>query len=259
VDYFPVRSGLEAVLPMSCLIEWTGRGAHPPEIVVVESVVDRDLDVPILERKMDSSWGAREIFWERDGQLRPGHYVWTVAVAGPRGRILASAQQNVTVAFPRNPTIAISSLVLGAACKPHAFAGGLRKRPPPGRGAAAPLILHVDPMQLGSCRIATEPDGRFRREDTLHALVRIYPTEKLDKNRPEAWSAQFVLRSAAGKIETEQQIPFGIDSGSGLFASVAMPLALPSVTTGRHTVGVEIQGPGLKKPLSQAEPVFILP
>lgn len=257
VDYFPVRSGFEAVLPMSCLIAWTGPGSHPAEIVIVESVVDRDLDVPILERTMVSSWDAREIFWERDGQLRPGRYIWRVAVAEPHGRVLASAQQDVTVAFPRHPAVAVSSLVLGEACKPHPSANGLRKRPPPGH--AAPLSLTVDPMQLGSCRFAPEPDERYGRDDTLHAFVRIYPVEKLEKNRPEAWTARFTLQSPTGRIESEKEIPFAVDSGSGLFASVAMPLAQPGVTAGQHTVGVEIQGPGLKKPLSQTESVFITP
>jgi hypothetical protein len=257
VDYFPVRSGMEAILPMSCLIAWTGRGARPAEIAIVESVVDRDLDVPILERKLDSPWTARGVFWERDGQLRPGHYIWRVAVAGPQGRILASAQESVTVAFPRHPAIAVSSLVLGKACKPHTSENGLRKRPPPGHVAPAPVLLTVDPMQLGNCRFAAEPDERFGREDTLHALVRIYPDAKLDKNRPETWSARFTLRSAAGDVESEEQIPFGVDSGSGLFASGALALARPGVTAGQHTVEVEIQGPGLKKPLSQSEPVLI--
>jgi hypothetical protein len=259
VDYFPVRSGFEAVLPMSCLVKWTGPGAHPAQILIVESVVDRDLNVPILERTMDSSWDAREIFWERDGQLRPGRYIWRVAVAGPHGRILASAQQNVTVAFPRHPVVAVSSLVLGDACKPHPSANGLRKRSPPGDEAAAPLLLTVDPMQLGNCRFTPEPDERFGRDDTLHALIRIYPLEKLEKNRPEAWSARFTLRSATSNIESEKQIPFRIDSGSGFFASVAMRLAQPGVTTGQHTFDVEIQGPGLRRPLSQTESVFIAP
>ncbi len=114
-------------------------------------------------------------------------------------------------------------------------------------------------MQLGNCRFAAEPDERFGRGDTLHALVRIYPDAKLDKNRSETWSARFTLRSAVGDVESEQQIPFGVDMGSGLFASGTLALARPKVTAGQHTVEVEIQGPGIKKLLSQSEPVFIAP
>ncbi len=163
VDYFPVKAGMEDVLPMSCVIAWKGRGDHPGEIVIAESVVDQDLNVPLLERTMDSAWTARGVFWERDGQLRPGHYVWRVAVGDQRGHILASAQRNATVAFPRDPAVAVSSLVLGKACKPHISANGLRKRPLQGASDPAAILLTVDPMQLGDCRFSPEPDVRFGR------------------------------------------------------------------------------------------------
>ena len=49
VNYFPVKSGMEAALPMSCVIAWKGKGERPGEIVIVESIVDQDLNTPILE------------------------------------------------------------------------------------------------------------------------------------------------------------------------------------------------------------------
>ncbi len=49
VNYFAVKSGMEAALPMSCVIAWKGKGERPGEIVIVESIVDQDLNTPILE------------------------------------------------------------------------------------------------------------------------------------------------------------------------------------------------------------------
>lgn len=259
VDYFPVRAGMESVLPMSCLITWKGKGEHPGEIVIAESVVDQDLNVPLLERKMDSTWSARSVFWERDGQLRPGRYVWRVAVGDQQGRILASAQRNVTIEFPRNPAVAVSSLVIGKACKSHVSANGLRQRPAKGSPDQTATQLTVDPLQLGNCRFLPEPGVQFQQGETLRALLRIYPIAKLEKNRPETWSARFTILSATGSPEGEQQIAFAADSGSGLVASAAWQLTQPGMTTGSHTVRVEIAGPGIKKPLSQAEAFSIEP
>ncbi len=259
VDYFPVKSGLEAVLPMSCVIAWKGKGERPGEMVIVESIVDQDLNTPLLERKLDTAWTTRGVFWERDGQLRPGHYIWRVAVADPGGHILASAQRNVTVAFPRNSSVAISSLVIGRDCKRHPSANGLRKRPPSGSETSAPFLLSVDPMQLEDCRFAPEPDARFQKDDTLRAFLRIYPDAKLEKNSPEKWNASFTILSPAGTVEAEQRIPFNVDNGSGLVAAAAMHLALPSISNGPHSLHVEVEGPGLKKLLTEADEFSIEP
>ncbi len=141
VDYFPVRSGMEAILPMSCLIAWTGeRSTSNLEIAIVESVVDSDLDVPILERKLDSPWTDRGVFWERDGQLRPGHYVWQVAVAGLQGHICSfrSGKRHCGI-LRRSLQLRSASLVLMEVLQ-DARVGkrGLRKRHLQGHAAAAP-------------------------------------------------------------------------------------------------------------------------
>jgi hypothetical protein len=46
VDYFPTRGGVMPVLPMSGLIEWTGKGPAPRELSVAESVEDVTLATP---------------------------------------------------------------------------------------------------------------------------------------------------------------------------------------------------------------------
>ncbi len=257
VDYFPGHSGLEAVLPMSCLITWTGHGPRPTKIFIVESVIDKDLSTTVLERQLDSTWEARSVFWERDGLLRPGNYAWRIAVADAQGRILASAQRDIRVTYPRQPAVSVSSLVLSKSCDLQQPASGLLHRSTAAQKKIEPLQFKVDPLQLTSCRIKPEPTDSYAATDTLHALVRIYPNGKTEKNRPENWTATFLLRSNAGSIESQQQIPFTIDSQSGLLASAVLPLT--GILAGTHSLDVELRGPGLRKPVTESRQVLVQP
>ena len=257
VDYFPGHSGLEAILPMSCLITWTGHGPRPSKIFIVESVIDKDLSTTVLERQLDSTWEARSVFWERDGLLRPGNYAWRIALADAHGQILASAQRDIRVTYPRQPAVSVSSLVLSKSCDLQQPASGLLHRSTAAQKQIEPLQFKVDPLQLTSCRIKPEPTDSYAATDTLHALVRIYPNGKTEKNRPENWTATFLLRSNAGSIESQQQIPFTIDSQSGLLASAVLPLT--GILAGTHSLDVELRGPGLRKPVIESRQVLVQP
>ena len=96
VDYFPLRDGLQPVLPMSAVIEWTGHGRGPVLISIAERVEDPNLAHVILERELRVHWNGRRLSWERDGQLSPGHYLWSIAVHDGQGNIYAYRQESST-------------------------------------------------------------------------------------------------------------------------------------------------------------------
>ncbi len=256
VDYFPVRDGLEPVLPMSAVVEWIGHGRGPILLSVAERVEDVNLAHVILERELRVHWDGRSLSWERDGQLAPGHYLWSIAVHDGQGNIYAFSKKKVDVEFPR-PGMHVSSLIVGKSCRTDSVpTTGLQHRPVPG----APEQVHfaVDPMRAGGCRIRPDTLGSFASTDTLHAFVRLYPPEKLDKGKPESWKAKFILRSQSGAVETEQEILFTLDSGSGYLAFLQMPLNSAQITPGPHTVDVEMMGPGIHKDLRESRSISIL-
>src|SRR5271163_590742 len=263
VDYFPLREGLEPVLPMSCLVEWAGLGHGPAQLYVAESVEDQNLGTTILQKNITAQWDGRSLTWERDGQLRPGRYVWSVAVHDGNGKILSSAQEKVNVDFPHDPPVAVSSLVVGKSCRnDDRKVVGLRQRPTAdssGKDQAERPRLQIDPMRAADCRIQPESTDRFDSTDVLHALVRIYPADKFDKHGADNWTAKFLLRSQSGSIEKEEDLPFTIDSGSGYLAAIQMPLNVPGISSGQHTLDVEMRGPGIHSELKESRSISIQP
>ena len=113
-------------------------------------------------------------------------------------------------------------------------------------------------MRAGDCRIKPDTLGSFVTTDTIHAFIRLYPPEKLDKGKPETWKAKFLLRSQSGAVESSKEIPFTLDSGSGYLASVQMPLNSAQITPGPHTLEVEMLGPGVRKDLRESRSIAIL-
>jgi hypothetical protein len=256
VDYFPVRDGLEPVLPMSAVVEWTGHGRGPILISIAEEVEDAALAHVILQRELRVHWDGRNISWERDGQLSPGHYLWRIAIHDGGGNIYAFSQKKVDVEFPR-PGLLLSSLIVGKSCREDTVeTTGLQRRPQ--LGAPEHVHIAVDPMRAGDCRIRPDTLGSFTPTDTIHAFVRLYPPEKLDKGKPESWKAKFILRSHSGAVESEQEIPFTLDSGSGYLASVQMPLNSTQIAPGPHTLDVEMRGPGIHRDLRESRSISIL-
>jgi hypothetical protein len=258
VDYFPVHAGLEPILPMNCMVEWTGHGPGPTELSFLESVEDLDFSTMILQREISAHWDGQRLFWERDGQLRPGNYIWRVVVHDQSGKILSSTAEKVVVPFPRQPAVAISSLVLGKSCvEASRAASGLEQRPRSASTGEEHMNL-IDPMRASGCRLKPELTGSFASTDRLHAFIRIYPIEKLEKRTPESWTAKFVLRSKSGFVEIEKEIPFTVDSGSGYLASIDLPLDAHEISSGQHTLDVEMRGPGIRNDLKETRPLSIL-
>jgi hypothetical protein len=258
VDYFPVRGGLEPVLPMSSVVEWTGMGRGPSQLSIAESVEDTTLSNTVLQREINVHWNGHSLTWERDGQLRPGDYVWRIAVHDGSGKILSSAEEKIDVAYPRQSSMEMSSLVLGKSCrKDSESATGLQRRPTAGsddKEKAHPLI---DPMRADGCRLQPEATSRFTSTDTLRAFVRIYPDEKLEKRHRENWTAEFVLRSKSGTVETDRAIPFAVDSGSGYLAAIELPLDTRGISAGLHTLDVAIHGSGAHGDLKRSRQLWI--
>lgn len=256
IDYFPLRDGLEPVLPMSAVVEWIGHGRGPILLSIAERVEDVTLAHVILERELRVHWDGRSLSWERDGQLTPGHYLWKIAIHDGQGNVYAFGQKKVDIDFPR-PGIAVSSLIIGKSCRTAANdTSGLQRRPQP--GAPHPAHIAFDPMRAGDCRLKPDTLGSFGPTDTIHAFVRLYPPEKLDKGKPESWKAKFILRSRSGAVESSQEIPFTLDSGTGYLAAVQMPLNSAQITPGQHTLEVEMQGPGIHKALLESRPISIV-
>jgi len=251
VDSFPIRSGLEPVLPMSSVVQWTGHGRGPLLISVAEIVEDRDLAHVILERELRVHWDGRSLSWERDSQLTPGHYAWSIAVHDGAGNIYAFNARNIDVDFPKPGATGVSSLIVGKSCRDDTSqVNGLKRRP--AHGQKEQTNLSIDPMRAGDCRLKPDVLGNFGMTDTLHAFVRIYPPEKIDKGKPESWRAKFLLRSESGAVEAAREIPFTSDSGSGYLASVEMPLNVDGMSLGAHTLEVEMRGPGIHHELKQS-------
>jgi len=257
VDYFPLRSGLEPLLPMSALVEWTGAGRGPGRLSVVESVDDLNLSTPLMERAVQVKWDGHRVSWERDGSLHPGQYLWRIAVHDGNGAVFASAERKITVTLPRETSVEVSSLIVGKSCREQAGAvDGLRRRTTDNHDDVQPPS-QIDPMRAVDCRIKPEASDKFASTDRLHAFVRIYPSEKIDKHKPESWTAKFTLWSKTNTVATEKETPFRIDSGSGYLAYVEMSLDTPGMGSGQYTLDVVTRGPGIRKELKESRSILI--
>jgi hypothetical protein len=257
VDYFPLHSGLEPLLPISALVEWTGAGRGPARLSVVESVDDLNLSTPLMERAVQVRWDGHRVSWERDGSLHPGQYLWRIAVHDGNGTVFASAERKITVSLPRETSIEVSSLVVGKSCREQPGAvDGLRRRTTDNHDDVQPLS-QIDPMRAVDCRIKPEPSERFASTDRLHAFVRIYPSAKIDKHKPESWTAKFTLWSKTNPVATEKETPFRVDSGSGYLAYVEMSLDTPGMDPGQYTLDVVTRGPGIRKELKESRSISI--
>ena len=257
VDYFPLRSGLEPLLPMSALVEWTGAGRGPGRLSVVESVDDLNLSTPLMERAVQVKWDGHRVSWERDGSLHPGQYLWRIAVHDGNGAVFASAERKITVSLPRETSVEVSSLIVGKSCREQAGAvDGLRRRTTDNHDDVQPPS-QIDPMRAVDCRIKPEASDKFASTDRLHAFVRIYPSEKIDKHKPESWTAKFTLWSKTNTVATEKETPFRIDSGSGYLAYVEMSLDTPGMGSGQYTLDVVTRGPGIRKELKESRSILI--
>lgn len=258
VDYFPVRRGrlLAPVLPMTSVVEWMGQGPRPQEISVAESFIDQDLSEPLLERDINAGWQARTLRWSRNGELHPGKYLWLIAVHDANGKILSSARYAFTVANFNDERITFSSLVTGT-CRGVPSDSGLQRRPGSGSNAQPGVHLPFDPLVIDDCHLIPQATDTFAKTDTLRALVRIYPDGKLEKERPEVWNARFSLRSTTGTVEATSEMPFAINKGTGISADASIALNNPTITSGQHTLELEIRGPGIKKVEKQSHRVIV--
>jgi len=131
-------------------------------------------------------------------------------------------------------------------------ATGLRKRADIDPAEKGDEHLMFDPMRAADCRVKPESDDRFAATDLLHAFVRIYPAGKLEKKTAENWTASFVLRSATGAVETEKEIPFTLDAGSGCLAYMELPLDAETIRPAAHMLDVSMKGPGIRGSLKES-------
>jgi hypothetical protein len=256
VDYFPLREGLQPVLPMSALVQWTGAGPAPTRLSVAEYVQNVTLSNFALEREVEAGWTGAGLSWERDGHLYPGQYLWRVVLHDDTGKVFASADQKILVGTPPNASLAVSSIVLGTLCRAE-DPSTLRKRAELIAAERDNAQFLVDPMRAAGCRLKPEPTARFSPADSLHAFLRIYPAGKLAKRPPEDWTASFSLRSSSGIVEFRQDLPFTVDSGSGFLANLNLPLANPAIQPGPHMLEIDVTGPGLRKPLAVSQKLSI--
>jgi hypothetical protein len=250
VDYFPIRKGLAAILPMTCTIEWTANTPPPASLDVIESIEHAETGVPVLNRRLNVKWNGRAFSWERDGQLMPGTYIWRVAAGDPDGQTIASAVFHTRLNPPSSEVINLSTMVAGKSCRnqhqvapdpgqPESIAEPLLKRRSSVRAAGSAPPPAFDPMFENGCRIEPEPTTHYSAADTLRSFVRIYIDEGIDKGKLQAWSAKFVLHSADGKVETEFAAPLVADSQPGYLAALELPLVADGVAAGAHTLTFE--------------------
>lgn len=257
VDYFPVRSGLMPVLPMSALVEWTGTGPAPRELSVAESVEDELMASSVLDREVQAGWNGRFLTWERDGHLHPGHYVWRVAIHDDQGKVYAAVEHKVNIENPRGAAIMASSLIIGSSCWKTAEPGEMRERSALSDPDAERVHFNIDPMKAGSCRVRPVSPDRLSSIDTLRTFVRLYPAQKLRKNAPESWAATFVLLSDQGAIEARQETKLVADGGSGYLGFVEIRLNEAGIQPGPHTLNVELRGPGIHGELKESRKIVI--
>ena len=258
VDYFPLRGGFQATLPMSAEMHWMRPGLPPADLSVAEFVQDLQLNEPVLEREMEPAWQQAAVFWERDGHLRPGPYLWRVVLHDSAGEVWASAQQRVLVGLPPSAEMAVSSLIVGKQCEAGRGKTGLTRRQDQSAEDAGTAQFQTDPMQAEGCRLHSDPTGDFPLGEPMRAFVRIYPARKLEKMPPERWTATFVLRSAEGTVEVSQPSGFQVDGQSGYVAFVELPLSSDAVKPGKAAVEVNVTGPGfLKQPVASRAVRFV--
>lgn len=100
VDSFPLKGGLQPILPMTATVEWTGEGRSPRRLAVVETVEETNFSSTILDRDVQVNWNGRSLTWERDGILHPGRYVWRVAIHDERGKVYAAVERKIDIDFP---------------------------------------------------------------------------------------------------------------------------------------------------------------
>jgi hypothetical protein len=260
VDYFPMGLELQPVLPMTTLIEWTGADRGPERLSVFESVEDLNLSTAVMERALEVKWDGHSLSWERNGDLNPGQYLWRVTVHDGDGTVFASAEKKIVVDGPQQAAIEASSLIIGKSCEEQGpSVDGLRRRTKNNPSKDDQTHSQIDPMRAVGCRIKPEASDRFVSTDRLHAFVRIYPSKKFAKHRPESWTAKFILRSKNDPVATEKEIPFRVDSASGYLAYAEISLDTPGMNPGNYTLEVVMHGPGIRAELDRSRSISIQP
>ncbi len=258
VDYFPLRNGLQPVLPMIYAVEWKGSGAAPEKLSIAEFLVNTGLSSNVMQREVDANWIGKGWSWERDGHLSPGEYAWRVVLHDDSNHILVSSEKKFKVDFPQGALLTYSSLIVGKSCR-TAPTESLHQRTEAKPAVVDQTYSPSDPMRANDCRVKPEATGFFAPTDVLHTFLRIYPAGKIEKQPPEKWAASFTLRSAAGVVELQRDLNFSTDSGSGYLASVELPLDSPQVHEGPHTLDVRVHGPGIRKELVESRQLTIAP
>ena len=84
----------------------------------------------------------------------------------------------------------------------------------------------------------------------------LYPPGRLGNRGPENWKEKIHPAFNFGRVVTEWEVPFAVDSGSGYLASIEW--RLNAIPPGPHTLDVELQGPGIHGYHRQSRTVSIL-
>ena len=246
--YFPNRNNGIATVPLAAEIAIKNSHAEMPPQVAATIIDERQgkmiatssetLDWTTGQNSAGQNDAIRSAHWLRTVNLPPGSYELRVAALDPSTQAVGTGSWRFLI-HSRDPDdgLAVSSLLLAGGCESATLQSSERKN-------------LFDPLTWKDCRLVPAVPSVFRQNETLRALVRLYPAGVPSKEFPGKWTATISIWEPRQGKPLTFPVPIERSSGPGWAAFVEFPLSQLGLGPGDYQINVAFHGPKAKQAFS---------
>ena len=246
--YFPNRTNGLATVPLAAEIAiQQGSPLFVPAQLVATLIDERQgRRVGFSSETLDWSHGPDSVrkndtlrlaHWFQTVNLPPGSYQLRVAALDPSTKSIGTATWRFLIG-PRDEhdRLAVSSFLLASSCDSAATQPSQRRN-------------LLDPLEVKDCRLVPAASSNFSQDDTMRALVRLYPAGNSRKDFPQRWTATMSIWEPGKGKPLIFPVPIEA-SGAGWAAFAEFPFPQLGLAPGDYQINVTFQGPKAKQTFS---------
>jgi hypothetical protein len=230
--YFPNRTNSLATVPLAAeiAIQQSSPSFLPAQLVATLIDERQGSRVGFSSEALDWSYvgpdsvrendALRFAHWFQTVNLPPGSYQLRVAALDPSTKSVGTGSWRFLIG-PRDEhdRLAVSSFLLASTCDSAATQPSQRRN-------------LLDPLEVKHCRLVPAASSNFSQDDTMRALVRLYPAGNSTKDFPQRWTATMSIWELGKGKPLIFPVPIEA-SGAGWGCICRIPLS-PTRTSARR-------------------------